>query len=113
MMNRRRFLELFGLGVAATGIVYSFPDVIVPKNIAGLVSSDIVVPEFTLPSGWYDESEIIRAQRGVPYLVSDTGDFYGRTWSGPYTSRIFYDQDWFESLPKDRSLIPEDYRRGV
>ena len=33
-MNRRRFLELLGMAAAGTGIVYSFPSVIVPKNIA-------------------------------------------------------------------------------
>lgn len=33
-MNRRRFLELLGLAALGSGIVYSFPSVIVPKNIA-------------------------------------------------------------------------------
>ncbi len=32
-MNRRRFLELLGTGMAATGVVYSFPSIIVPRNI--------------------------------------------------------------------------------
>src|SRR5258708_3421054 len=33
-MNRRRFLELLGMAAAGTGIVYSFPSVIVPLNVA-------------------------------------------------------------------------------
>lgn len=32
-MNRRRFLELLGTAALGSGIVYSFPSVIVPKNI--------------------------------------------------------------------------------
>lgn len=32
-MNRRRFLELLGVGIGSSAIVYSFPSVIVPKNI--------------------------------------------------------------------------------
>jgi hypothetical protein len=33
-MNRRRFLELLGTAALGSGIVYSFPSVIVPKNIS-------------------------------------------------------------------------------
>ena len=33
-MNRRRFLELLGSAALGSGIVYSFPSVIVSKNIA-------------------------------------------------------------------------------
>lgn len=32
-MNRRRFLELMGIGIGSSAIVYSFPSIIVPKNI--------------------------------------------------------------------------------
>lgn len=33
-VNRRYFLELLGMAAAETAIVYSFPSIIVPKNIA-------------------------------------------------------------------------------
>jgi len=33
-MNRRRFLELLGTAALGSGIVYSFPSIIVPKNIS-------------------------------------------------------------------------------
>lgn len=32
-MNRRRFLELMGMAAAGSAVVYSFPSIIVPKNI--------------------------------------------------------------------------------
>lgn len=33
-MNRRRFLELLGMATVGATVAYSFPDIIVPKNIA-------------------------------------------------------------------------------
>lgn len=38
-MNRRRFLELLGTAIAGTAVVYSFPSIIVPKNIAAVSPS--------------------------------------------------------------------------
>ena len=35
-MNRRRFLELMGMTVAAGTIAYSFPSIIVPQNLVEL-----------------------------------------------------------------------------
>lgn len=32
-MNRRRFLQLLGMATAGATVAYSFPDIIVPKNI--------------------------------------------------------------------------------
>lgn len=40
-MNRRRFLELLGMVTVGSAVAYSFPNVIVPKNI--------IIPEF-IPS---------------------------------------------------------------
>lgn len=50
-MNRRRFLELLGSAALGSGIVYSFPSVIVPKNIASddyIHLSIKITPEYML-----------------------------------------------------------------
>ena len=41
-MNRRRFLSLLGQAAVGAGVVYSFPSIIVPKNI-----QPIGLPYFT------------------------------------------------------------------
>lgn len=38
-MNRRRFLELLGTAALGSGIVYLFPSIIVPKNIAPITKT--------------------------------------------------------------------------
>lgn len=35
-MNRRGFLSSLSLAIVGTGVAYSFPDIIVPKNIISL-----------------------------------------------------------------------------
>lgn len=40
-MNRRRFLEIFSAGAIGSGIVYSFPKIIIPKNIIRSSNSSI------------------------------------------------------------------------
>lgn len=52
-MNRRRFLELMGIGIGSSAIVYSFPTIIVPKNI--------VIPAPTLQV--FDVRALSAAQR--------------------------------------------------
>lgn len=49
-MNRRRFLELLGMATAGTAVAYSFPSVIVPKNITTVYS---------------------RMPRGLTFLIND------------------------------------------
>lgn len=46
-MNRRRFLELLGSAALGSGIVYSFPSVIVPKNISMLDWKDHLINGIT------------------------------------------------------------------
>lgn len=60
-MNRRRFLELLGMAAAGTGIVYSFPSVIVPKNIA--------LPEFA-PEVF--PFEAFNQPTGLAFLLDDS-----------------------------------------
>lgn len=64
-INRRRFLELLSSAALGSGIVYSFPSVIVPKNIA---FEDI--EEFAFTS--YNGSEINKITAEIfPKLIED------------------------------------------
>ncbi len=40
-MNRREFLEILGLATAGGAVAYSFPEIIVPKNIIPVKAASI------------------------------------------------------------------------
>ena len=98
-MNRRRFLELLGMAAAGTGIVYSFPSVIVPRNIA--------LPEFAHPP------------RGLGFLLDDGSRiFQGITtmteWTDFYREQILQAKDWFQlAHPLVEALNKTNSKRTV
>lgn len=74
-MNRRRFLELLGSAALGSGIVYSFPSVIVPKNTS---SSSIVFrvvddPVYEFGFSGYERSDFNKAVIAeiYPKLIDD------------------------------------------
>jgi hypothetical protein len=48
-MNRRRFMELLGMATVGGAVAYSFPNIIVPKNIIISKSSAITWIEENYP----------------------------------------------------------------
>jgi hypothetical protein len=59
-MNRRRFLELLGMATVGGAVAYSFPDIIVPKNIEAisqinLISKNEIYPKL-IEDFWFQES---------------------------------------------------------
>lgn len=103
-MNRRGFLGLLGKAAAGAAVVYSFPSIIVPKNIEQVLS----------PGGvWMDTRLPAVGLRGIPYLINSTGNYFGLSRS--VISSVILpgsgEEEWFSKLPKDRSLIPGDYHR--
>lgn len=74
-MNRRRFLELLGVGVASTGIVYSFPSIVVPQNIASGLTLLDCVPES--PS--------------FPIIIGDSSP---ALWIDLYSQQLTQVKDW-------------------
>lgn len=69
-MNRRSFLKFLGTATVGTGIVYSFPSIIVPKNIS---SSLLELPEWTgLPAETIVSQVNLITQREIyPKLIED------------------------------------------
>jgi hypothetical protein len=62
-MNRRSFLQLLGQATASAAVVYSFPSIIVPKNIQPVVDSYFMAPY------------------GLAYFVNQGGAFRGLSTS--------------------------------
>lgn len=73
-MNRRRFLELLGKGIAASGIVYSFPSVIVPKNIAPVRLVDLFPDGIGVRFGLHGD-DLLELPPGllIPYVWMNAG----------------------------------------
>ena len=63
-VSRRRFLELLGMATAGATVAYSFPSIIVPKNIIP-VESVIRQQGYNL------------APRGLIYLIDSEGWMFG------------------------------------
>lgn len=89
---------------AGAAVVYSFPSIIVPKNLA---------PAYPI----YPTQYALR-MRGLPYIINNMGDYFGlsrATWRAegnilvpapPTESEIMeFPTGW-------QSLIPEDYQRA-
>lgn len=62
-MNRRRFLSLLGQAAAGATVAYSFPSIIVPKNIQPVVDSYFMAPQ------------------GLAWLINDGADLRGLSMS--------------------------------
>ena len=61
-MNRRRFLELVGMTVAAGTVAYSFPRIIVPRNLE----------KVSLQNGWpiaFSSVWGYHSSKGLYYIV--------------------------------------------
>lgn len=73
-MNRRGFLSSLGLAIVGTGVAYSFPDIIVPKNIVGQdglllrISDD---PEFGFGFSGIQELNRITLKEIYPKMIND------------------------------------------
>lgn len=69
-MNRRNFLKFLGAASVGATVAYSFPDVIVPKNIEinGLASA--INAGYTF-SGYFDGINIITKNEIYPKLIED------------------------------------------
>ena len=79
-MNRRRFLELLASTAVTSGVAYSFPSVIVPRNITTpdnyppppcgnfLVTGDLIA-YLEQPVNFYDSG-------GVPIIRPSTGQLF-------------------------------------
>lgn len=67
-MNRRNFLKFLGTATIGTGIVYSFPSIIVPKNISDRHVSEVV---YWHGFGFVEYNEPVFAgfdvRKGVPF----------------------------------------------
>lgn len=62
-MNRRRFLELLGKATVTTAVAYSFPDIIIPKNI---------IPIEAMSAGLTENSiNIVTLKEIYPELIRD------------------------------------------
>lgn len=92
-LNRRRFLELLGMAAAGTGIVYSFPSVIVPKNIA-VLSTDIgqqlnPAPQDLMFARWVDfyEQQLIKSKEW----------FQANDWTYPAEEPITFNANVLDS----------------
>lgn len=110
-MNRRSFLSMLGLtaaGAAVAPFIPKFPET------TPAVAAQPVVGEFVAYQPAYNAG-----MRGVPYIINNTGDYFGFTphrlsdFEPMVTAKEIAEREqWYNSLPKNRSLIPEDYRRG-
>lgn len=73
-VSRRRFLELLGMATAGASVAYSFPSIIVPKNIIAVES--VIPAECVIRKQGYN-----LAPRGLTYLIDDEGWWYGTSAS--------------------------------
>jgi hypothetical protein len=70
-MNRRRFLELLSMAAVGGTVAYSFPDVIVPKNIQ-LVTFDMLEKAYTKARLSSAEPNLLVIHRELyPKLIED------------------------------------------
>lgn len=113
-MKRRSFLSLLGMAAAAAPLARLLPAAIAPTALpVGIVATN-AVPEMAA-------NPIHVGMRGVPYFVNDTGNYFGISRSDVVPMPEWWDESkdegsgdpgFYCSLPKDRSLIPADYRKG-
>lgn len=67
-MDRRRFLGLVVKATAGSAVVYSFPSIIVPNNIAPQYLSDLYPDGIFYGPGVYNLS-----MHGIPFTVNASG----------------------------------------
>lgn len=75
-MDRRRFLELLGMATAGSVVAYSFPSIIVPKNIDLIDQINSVTIKEIFPKridGFFRESNFLAYLRG-PATIFDILD---------------------------------------
>jgi hypothetical protein len=75
-MNRRGFLTSLLRATVGTTVAYSFPSVIVPKNIVQPVMLTDLFPDGIIYGGIGPKGGIIYSgigPKGLPYLISDSG----------------------------------------
>lgn len=71
-MNRRGFLTSLLRATAGATVAYSFPSVIVPKNIQPVLLTDL------FPDGIYVSAYGVEPlMRGVPYIINSASDYFG------------------------------------
>lgn len=71
-MDRRNFLKRLGLASAGAVVAYSFPEVIVPKNIEQL----LILPE-QIPTDFISQLNLITKNEIYPKLIEDCRSKYG------------------------------------
>lgn len=69
-MNRRRFLGLLGKTTAATAIAYSFPSIIVPKNVE-TINHHTINDSINQASSYLSELNKITFREIYPKIIDD------------------------------------------
>lgn len=87
-MNRRRFLELLGMATVGGAVAYSFPKIIVPKNIQ-------VVGETIF---FIDTSQVFRIVDSPEFGFGFSG--FKQLNNGSCTSQIQCDLGRYQIFPK-------------
>jgi len=71
-MNRRSFLKCLGTATVGTGIVYSFPSIIVPKNIEKAIVTVSDDPNFGFGFMSYaDKINLVTRKEIYPKIIED------------------------------------------
>lgn len=107
-MNRRRFLELLGIATAGGAIAYSFPSIIVPKNIVRVRSySEAVLANN--PILYWQVEEI-----GTPVSGLDlSADFSMEAWSENVSSFQYWPQHWPLALTGEQIMAQYEAARVI
>lgn len=82
-MNRRNFLKFLGAASAGATVAYSFPSIIVPKNIEvidqiNLITKTEIYPKL-IEDFWFQESPFMSHMRKQPFMriIDDTEYGFG------------------------------------
>ncbi len=87
-MDRRRFIELLGMATVGAHIAYSFPSVIVPRNIAPESwGSWVAGQDWAFGSETQTVIRYARAPQGLAFLVSKHDPF----WLGSFSELKGYE----------------------